>query len=79
MLFYFTMRIYIGHSFPSNNINKVIMDTLKCLFGLHKYDIYKEEPLTDYTGTEIGKVIICKCTRCGRLKVYKIRTKNTDY
>ena len=55
------------------------MDTLKCLFGLHKYDIYKEEPLTDYTGNEIGKVIICKCIHCGHLKVHKIRTKNTEY
>lgn len=55
------------------------MDALKCFIGLHKYEIYKEEPLTDYTGSEIGKVLICKCTRCGHIKVWKIKTKDIEY
>lgn len=51
---------------------------LKCFFRLHKYEVYKEEELKDIRGNVIGKVIINRCTNCGRLKTYNISLINNN-
>ena len=45
-----------------------------CAFGLHKFEVYKEEKLSDTRGNIIGKVIINRCTNCGNIKHHKIYT-----
>lgn len=47
---------------------------LKCFFGLHRYEVLKEEEIKDYRGDIIGKVIISRCTNCGKIKSIKIKT-----
>lgn len=49
-------------------------DNIKCVFGIHKYEINKEETLTDIRGNIIGKVIINRCCYCGKIKAINIRT-----
>lgn len=44
-------------------------------FGVHKYEIFKEEELKDVKGNVIGKVIISKCNNCGKIKRTKIYTE----
>ena len=44
-------------------------DITKCrFFNTHKYEIHKEVPLKDQKGTDIGIIIISKCTFCGRIR-----------
>ena len=43
-------------------------------FGLHKYEVYKEEQLIDLKGNVIGKVIINRCNNCGKIRKVEIRT-----
>lgn len=50
------------------------LDSIKCKFGLHKYEVYKEEELTDVSKDVIGKVIISRCSVCGKIRVDKVRT-----
>lgn len=50
------------------------IDSIKCKFGLHKYEVYKEEELTDVRKDVIGKVIISRCSVCGKIHVDKVRT-----
>ena len=52
----------------------------KCFFGNHKYEVYKEENVT-LAGTEIvtGKVIISRCTNCGKMKTENIELKSYCY
>lgn len=47
---------------------------LKCFFGLHQYEVYKEEPLQDVRNNVIGKVIINRCKVCGKIKQTTIKT-----
>lgn len=47
---------------------------IKCLFGFHKYEVYKEEQVSDYKGNIIGKVIISRCSECGKLKNHYVET-----
>lgn len=47
---------------------------VNCKFGLHTYEVYKEEELTDIRGNIIGKVIINRCSKCGKIKVVNVRT-----
>lgn len=48
---------------------------IKCFFGLHHYQVYKEFPLLlAGTNTEIGKVIISRCANCGKIKEKIVRT-----
>ncbi len=54
------------------NMSKFI--SLKCRLGLHKYEVYKEEELTDIKGAPIGKAFISRCSNCGKIRVDKIRT-----
>lgn len=44
-------------------------------FNFHKYEILKEEELKDAHGILIGKVIISRCTNCGKIKTTKIHTE----
>lgn len=44
-------------------------------FSLHKYEIIKEENLTDSHGNVIGKVFISRCTNCGTIKQTVIHTE----
>lgn len=47
-------------------------DSIKCLFGLHKYEVYKEENIEDARGNVTGKTIINRCKNCGKIKENKI-------
>lgn len=53
-------------------MNKI--DSIKCKLGIHKYEVYKEEELTDIRKDVIGKVIINRCSVCGKIHVDKVRT-----
>lgn len=53
-------------------MNKI--DSIKCKLGIHKYEVYKEEELTDVRKDIIGKVIISRCSACGKIHVDKVRT-----
>ena len=47
-----------------------------CKFlNLHKYEIMKEEPMRDRKSNVIGKVIISRCTNCGKLRQTVIYTE----
>lgn len=45
-------------------------------FNLHKYEVLKEENITDRHGNVIGVVIISRCSNCGKLKHHKIYTED---
>lgn len=47
------------------------------LFNFHKYEILKEETLENPHGILIGKVIISRCTNCGKIKSIKIYTETS--
>lgn len=53
----------------------MIKQAIMCLLWLHKYEVYKEETIVDVRNEEVGKLIICKCQHCGKIKSYKIYTK----
>lgn len=53
-------------------MNKI--DSIKCKLGIHKYEVYKEEELIDIRKDVIGKVIISRCSVCGKIHVDKVRT-----
>ena len=44
-------------------------------FNFHKYEILKEEELKDAHGILIGKIIISRCTNCGKINTVKIHTE----
>lgn len=46
----------------------------KCLIGLHKREVYKEEDVINIRGEKIGKIIISRCSNCGKLKTTYIET-----
>ena len=47
-----------------------------CKFlNLHKYEIMQEEKKTDRKGNVIGKVILSRCTNCGKIKQTVIYTE----
>jgi len=49
----------------------------KCFIGLHKYEVYKEEDVLDGRKEVCFKVIISRCTNCGKIKIiYVSLTKN---
>lgn len=45
------------------------MNDIKCFFGLHKYEVYKEEDVLDSRKEVVSKAIISRCSNCGKLKV----------
>lgn len=46
---------------------------LKCFFGLHKYEVLKEDYIRDYRNNITDKVIISRCANCGKIKATKIK------
>lgn len=44
-------------------------------FFIHKYEIISEEPMTDVRNNVVGKVIISRCTNCGKIYKKKIYTE----
>lgn len=50
------------------------IDSIKCKFGFHKYEVYKEEELTNVWKDVIGKVIISRCSVCGKIHIDKVHT-----
>lgn len=53
---------------------------LKCLVGVHKYNVFQEEDVT-LTGTQIiiAKAIISRCENCGKLKTEMVETTSFGY
>lgn len=61
-----------------------ISQDFKCFIGLHKYEVIKEEVVFNeyyrYASDDninkyiVGKVIISKCTNCGKLKITYVKT-----
>lgn len=48
-----------------------------CKFlDLHKYEIIKEEKKVDRKGNVIGKVIVSRCTNCGKIIAVTIYTED---
>lgn len=48
-----------------------------CKFlDLHKYEIIKEEKKVDRKGNVIGKVIVSRCTNCGKIVPVTIYTED---
>lgn len=37
------------------------------IFNLHKYNIFREETLTNRHGDVVGTVIISRCANCGKI------------
>lgn len=44
-------------------------------FNIHKYEILKEEELRNSYNILVGKVIISRCSNCGKIKSIKIYTE----
>lgn len=57
-----------------DKIDSIKIIPIKCKFGMHKYEIYKEEELMDVRKYIVGKVIISRCSLCGKIHADKIRT-----
>ena len=47
------------------------------LFNFHKYETLKEEELKNPHGILIGKVIISRCTNCGKINHKTIYTEQS--
>lgn len=45
-------------------------------FGLHKFEVFKQDKKTDPKGNVIGLVIISRCTNCGKIKSKTIYTES---
>lgn len=41
---------------------------IKCLFGLHEYEVYKEVSDKDVDGNDRPRIIISRCKHCGHIK-----------
>lgn len=57
-------------------------DLIKCAFGMHEYEILREEDYNHLSYKEcikIGTCIISRCKHCGRIKVTKVKTIDSDY
>lgn len=51
-------------------------NSIKCLFRLHNYEVYKEIDLIDVRKDVIGTIIVSRCTRCGKIKTTEIHSVN---
>lgn len=51
------------------------MNDIKCKLGFHKYEVIREENVTNTAGDFVmGKVYVQQCKHCGKLKHYIILT-----
>lgn len=48
------------------------MKISKCWFNSHSYEVYKEIPILNNTGGQIGIIIVSRCAKCGNIKQNKI-------
>lgn len=49
---------------------------LLCKFlGLHTYEVLQEDKLVDKRNVIIGKVIISRCSICGKIKSHNVYTE----
>lgn len=55
-------------------INRKYSD-LKCLLGLHRYDILNKDKIINIRGEHCGDIYISRCIFCGKLKQFKIINK----
>ena len=39
----------------------------KCAIGMHKFEIYKEQPVMNVRNEEIGVAIVSRCSNCGKI------------
>lgn len=53
------------------------MNNIKCKFGLHEFEVYKEEPYLNVKGNQIGTIIISRCKHCGKISTKRVET--VDY
>lgn len=53
------------------------MSNIKCKFGLHEYEVYKEEDCITPKGNKIGVTIISRCKHCGKIAAKQVIT--VDY
>jgi len=51
---------------------------LKCFFGLHKFEVLKEEAVKHPYGTVVGTVVISRCKNCGKIKSKTIYTDTNN-
>lgn len=51
-------------------------NSIKCLFRLHNYEVYKEIELVNVRKDVIGMIIVSHCTRCGKIKTTEIHSVN---
>ena len=45
-------------------------------FGLHKFEVFKQDEKTDPKGNVIGLVIISRCSNCGKITSKTIYTES---
>lgn len=50
----------------------------KCFIKIHKFNIIEEQEIKDYE-RPIAKVIISRCTNCGKIKEHYISLKPKSY
>lgn len=50
------------------------MKISKCWFKLHKYEVYKELPILNNTGGQIGTIVVSRCSECGKIRQTRIYT-----
>ena len=51
-------------------------NSIKCLFRLHNYEVYKEIELVNVRKDVIGMIIVSRYTRCGKIKTTEIHSVN---
>lgn len=47
---------------------------LRCLLGMHRCEIYKEQIVTNIRNEEIGIAIVNRCTHCGKVFITIVPT-----
>lgn len=50
----------------------------KCFIGLHKYEVVEDTPLSNPYKALIGRVYVCRCTNCGKMRERSLYTE-TNY
>lgn len=51
-------------------------NNLKCLFGMHEYEIIDTKELKNSFNINVGDVIISRCKHCGKIKNKQVYTNN---
>lgn len=48
---------------------------MKCLIGLHEYELKDTHPYNDIKGNQIGFVYVSICKKCGNVHSTKVTTE----